>query len=102
MGRGPTFFDDLMRDIAADFRNGLPHGNSMLPDQRSKPVEQGSGWVEPRPVRPPDGVRLVDVMCDTQDAIDQREKLRSLVGQVGGRRGWEGVSGGRACQRTFN
>jgi hypothetical protein len=47
--------DSLMADIVRDFRGGMPQSTSMLPDnQRSKPIERGSGWVEERPLRPPD------------------------------------------------
>jgi hypothetical protein len=71
--------DSLMADIVADARRGISQSASMLPDQRSKPVERGTGWVEPRPLRPPDGAEpggLIDQMCE---ADAQREKLEKVA-----------------------
>jgi hypothetical protein len=60
--------DSLMREICNDFRGGMPQSTSMLPDQPSKPVVRGSGWVKERPLRPPDGIATIDAMveADTQ------------------------------------
>jgi hypothetical protein len=70
--------DSLMRDICNDFRGGQPQSASMLPDQRSKPVEKGTGWVDPRPLGPPDGIKQIDAMCEAEAQREKAEKLAKI------------------------
>jgi hypothetical protein len=57
------------------------------PKTGSEPVKpRGSGWVEPRPLEPPSGVKICDQMMDVQDAIDKAELKRRLGGGYGGKR----------------
>jgi hypothetical protein len=65
--------DSLMADIVRDFRGGMPQSTSMLPDQPSRPVVRGSGWVKERPLRPPDGIEQIDRMVEA-DTARQRQK----------------------------
>jgi hypothetical protein len=74
--------DSLMRDICNDFRRGMPQSASMLPDnQRSKPVQKGSGWVDPAPIRQPPGAEpggLIDQMCEAEAQREKAEKLAKI------------------------
>jgi hypothetical protein len=69
-----TVPDSLMRDLVEDGRRGISQSASMLPDQRSKPVERGTGWVEPRPVRPPDGAEPGGLIDQMVEADTQRQR----------------------------
>jgi hypothetical protein len=60
--------DRLMADIVADFR----HGPASLPIASPEPHARGSGWVEPAPLRPYEGSRYVDAICDH---FDQQDRL---------------------------
>src|SRR6516165_2842332 len=67
--------DRLMADIVADFR----HGPASLPIASPEPHARGSGWVEPAPLRPYEGSRYVDAICDhfdQQDRLSAREQDR--------------------------
>jgi hypothetical protein len=71
--------DSLMRQIVNDFRGGMPQSASMLPDQASKPVVRGCGWVPERPLRPPDGVELIDQMVEADTARQRQEAVAKTV-----------------------
>jgi hypothetical protein len=63
----------LFRDLAQDFRSGLPTSASMLPrPSAAAPVKKGSGWVEPPPLGPQPGIATIDAMCIADD-IRQRQ-----------------------------
>jgi hypothetical protein len=71
--------DDLMRDIVNDFRGGMPQSTSILPDQPSVPVKRGSGWVKETPLRPPDGVELIDKIMEADTARQRQEAVAKTV-----------------------
>jgi hypothetical protein len=71
--------DNLMRDIVNDFRGGMPQSTSMIPDQPSAPVKRGSGWTKERPLRPPDGVELIDQMVEADTARQRQEAVAKTV-----------------------
>ena len=71
--------DSLMRDIVNDFRGGMPQSTSMLPDQPSKPVQRGSGWVAERPLRPPDGIATIDAMVEADTQRQRQEAIAKTV-----------------------
>jgi hypothetical protein len=71
--------DSLMADIVRDFRGGMPQSTSMMPDQPSKPVVRGSGWVGERPLRPPDGVGLIDRMVEADTQRQRQEAIAKTV-----------------------
>jgi hypothetical protein len=71
--------DSLMRQLVADNRRGISQSTSMLPDQPSKPVKRGSGWVPERPLRPPDGIEQIDQMVE---ADTQRQRQEAVVKTV--------------------
>jgi hypothetical protein len=69
----------VTQDIVRDNRH-TSHSTSLIPPKRSQPEgpSKGSGWAEPQPLRPPEGIALVDKLCDAQDALDRRELERKL------------------------
>jgi hypothetical protein len=76
---------DLVRSIALrDARAPTGPAGSAIPS--SQPVSNvrtggGSstpGWVDPRPLGPPPGIRWVDAQLDAQDAKDRAELARKL------------------------
>ena len=71
--------DSLMRNIVNDFRGGMPQSTSMLPDQPSKPVARGSGWVAERPLRPPDGIATIDRMVEADTQRQRQEAVAKTV-----------------------
>jgi hypothetical protein len=71
--------DSLMRQLVADNRRGISQSTSLLPDQPSKPVVRGSGWVAERPLRPPDGVELIDQMVEADSARQRQEAVAKTV-----------------------
>jgi hypothetical protein len=71
--------DSLMRDVCNDFRGGMPQSTSMLPEQPSRPVVRGSGWVSERPLRSPDGVELIDQMVEADSARQRQEALAKTM-----------------------
>jgi hypothetical protein len=71
--------DSLMRQIVSDFRGGMPQSTSMIPDQPTKPVKRGSGWVPERPLRPPDGVDLIDQMVENDTQRQRQEAVAKTV-----------------------
>jgi hypothetical protein len=65
----------------AQTKVGVPSGFGEPPKSgTAKLVERGSGWVEPRPLEPPSGVKICDQMMDVQDARDKAELKRRLRG----------------------
>jgi hypothetical protein len=73
--------DSLMHDIVMDNRRGISNSASMLPPQPSKPVERGTGWVEPAPVRQPPGAEpggLIDQMCEAEAQREKAEKIAKI------------------------
>jgi len=71
--------DSLLRQIAQDFRGGMPQSTSMLPDQPSRPVVRGSGWTPERPLRPPDGIETIDRMVENDTARQRHEAIAKTV-----------------------
>jgi len=69
----------LMREICNDFRGGMPQSTSMLPDQPSRPVKKGSGWVPQVPLRSPDGVELIDQMVEADTQRQRQEAVAKTV-----------------------
>jgi hypothetical protein len=74
--------DDLMRQIVEDNRGGPSTYSSPIAPPKGQPREEPtnrSGWVEPPPLRSPEGVNYVDALCDQADAVDRAERLRQLA-----------------------
>ena len=70
--------EDLMRELRADARRPNPvteASSSPLPTKPSaqQPQRRGSGWIEPRPLESPPGLKYVDAQIDAQDAKDRAE-----------------------------
>jgi hypothetical protein len=64
--------DSLMRDLVNDLRSGPAQPSSIIPDNnRLGAGERGSGWQKEIPLRPPEGVELIDRMCRTADAVER-------------------------------
>jgi hypothetical protein len=85
--------NDLVRQIAADFRNYsptpradptakvLPVGAGRVIDGNDTVASNGTGgWVDPPKVDQwkPDGLSIMDRMMDAQDAIDRLERVKQL------------------------
>lgn len=71
--------DAVVRDIANDGRKGISQSQSMLTPERaerSEPKRRTGAWVEPRPLQSPPGIKLIDGMCEAQDARDKAERGR--------------------------
>ena len=71
---------------------GEPGGFGAPPTVGGKPVERGSGWVEPLPHSVP-GLRYVDQLCDVQDAIDKGEAVKRVAAAIIGKKVGDGNSG---------
>jgi hypothetical protein len=71
---------DLMQQIVQDNRGRNIHERSgILPRaQAPTPPKQGSGWQEPKPLGPPDGIKIIDHMCDVADEEDRIRRMREL------------------------
>jgi hypothetical protein len=67
--------DGLMRDIVKDFWKGVSRPSPMIPQE---PVQRGSGWVDPGPLRPPPGVELIDRMMAVEDRQWRAERARQF------------------------
>lgn len=66
----------------AQTKVGVPGGFGEPPKSTgAKPVERGSGWLEPAKLESPPGLRYVDQQIDVQDAIDKRDLARRLGGE---------------------
>jgi hypothetical protein len=73
--------DDLMKAIVADNRGGPSTYSSPLPkaSQQSEAMPQNrSGWVDPVPLRSPEGLEHVDRLVDQQDRLDAAARARQL------------------------
>src|SRR5215469_15317228 len=64
--------DRLIKDIVADARRGISQSASMIPDRQrsSAEAQQGNGWVEPAPLKPPAGIEHIDRLVAQQDRAD--------------------------------
>jgi hypothetical protein len=71
--------DSLMADIVRDFRGGMPQSTSMLPEQHTRPVQKGSGWVPERPLRSPDGIEQIDRMVEADTQRQRQEAVAKTV-----------------------
>jgi hypothetical protein len=67
--------DSLMRDIVKDFWKGVARPSSMAAQQ---PVQKGTGWVTPAPLRSPPGVELIDRMMATDDKRWRAERAKEF------------------------
>jgi hypothetical protein len=71
-----------MADIVADLRSGP----ASLPIASPEPHARGSGWVDPAPLRPYEGSRYVDAICDHFDRQDrlsaQGDRLTKIAEMV--------------------
>jgi len=65
-------------DIVRDLRNGP----SRLPFVCPEPYPVGSGWVDPKPLGPPEGDRYVGQICDSFTAQERAAKIAELAGRV--------------------
>jgi len=65
----------LMQDIVNDLRSGPAQRSSIIPDNRSAPVERGSGGGD-RPLTPPPGIEHVDAIAD---AFAERERRKAVL-----------------------
>ena len=63
-----SFFSDLRADSRKP--NAVTGGPNPGPQPQ---VKRGSGWVEPRPLESPPGLKYVDAQLDAQDAKDRAE-----------------------------
>jgi hypothetical protein len=63
--------DATLRAIVNDHRTSV-FGQSEAPSN----VKVGSGWVEPKPLRPPEGVEHCDRIAD---AFDRRDRAKGLL-----------------------
>jgi hypothetical protein len=68
----------VVRDIVRDLRNGP----SALPIVTPQPYPVGSGWVEPVPLRPYEGAKHVDAICEAFAAEDRVAKVEALARRV--------------------
>ena len=81
--------DRVVREIVADNRSPMrPSSIGATPSNLQKsatrdgePEERGTGWSKEVPIRPPDGVDLIDRLVDAQDAIDRREREKRFKGE---------------------
>ena len=70
----------VMADLRADARRPNPIQASQspipsTPSTLSQPQRKGTGWVEPRPIESPPGLKYVDAQIDAQDAKDRAELI---------------------------
>jgi hypothetical protein len=73
-----TVNDRHMREIVRD----LYHGPASLPLVSPQPHPVGSGWVDPAPLRPYEGAKHVDAICDAFAAQDRLTKISEMVQTV--------------------
>jgi hypothetical protein len=61
-----------VQDIVNDLRSGPAQPSSMIPENnRLGPAQRGTGWQKERPIQPPDGLNLIDQMCENQSALER-------------------------------
>jgi hypothetical protein len=61
-----------VQDIVNDLRSGPAQPSSIIPENnRLGPAERGTGWQRERPIQPPEGVSLIDQMCENQSALER-------------------------------
>jgi hypothetical protein len=70
--------ESVMADLRADARKPNPIQASQSPVStssaaQSEPQKRGTGWIEPRPLESPPGLKYVDAQIDAQDAKDKAE-----------------------------
>ena len=87
--------ETVMREIRADARKPNPTQASQSPltttSSQSQPQRRGSGWIEPRPLESPPGLKYVDAQLDAQDAKDRVELAHKLAQvELSKRRGEKG------------
>jgi hypothetical protein len=74
--------DQLMKDIIGDARRGDIHGRAaVIPQSKASQTEEPknrSGWVEPSPLRSPEGLEHVDRLVDQQDRIDAAARAHQM------------------------
>jgi hypothetical protein len=72
----------VIQAIVRDNRH-QSHSTSLLPPKApsGEARAKGSGWATPVPLAPPEGIALVDKLCDAQDALDRRDLERKLKGE---------------------
>src|SRR5262249_45542737 len=66
-----------MEERAAFNRTGVP-SSIAAPKPAQEPVAKGSGWSKPTPITQPEGIKYIDRMVETQDALDLVERLRKM------------------------
>jgi hypothetical protein len=74
--------DDLMRDIVSDARAHnviLSRGGTAPAKDNKEETADRSGWREGRALKPPDGIREIDALCDHADAVQKLERLVKLA-----------------------
>lgn len=64
----------LVRDIVRDFRRGVSQPSSI----EREPEVRGSGWVDPAPLGPPPGIKLIDRMMAAEDRQWRRQRAREF------------------------
>ena len=76
--------ESLMKELRADARKPNPVTQasssplSTKPSVQSQP-QRGSGWIDPRPLESPPGLKYVDAQIDAQDAKDRAELAHKLA-----------------------
>jgi hypothetical protein len=70
---------DVIRAIVADNVGSIhDRRSSLLPPRREPEAPRSTGWQDPKPLGPPEGIDLVDRLVDAQDERDRRELERKL------------------------
>jgi hypothetical protein len=59
---------NVLDDIVAD------SWRSYTAPAKPEPV-RGTGWVDPAPLKPPDGIAIIDRMMDVQDQRDRLDRI---------------------------
>jgi hypothetical protein len=62
----------VMADVIADARRSSPVAPS---SPAGPPVQRGSGFADPTPLKPPDGVQWCDRLMDVQDHQDKLDRI---------------------------
>jgi hypothetical protein len=63
-----------MPGVAEDFRRGVSSPSSMLGPSKAEPQAKGTGWIDPAPLKVPEGTKYVDQICDAFDAAERRQR----------------------------
>jgi hypothetical protein len=77
--------ESLMREIRADERKPNPVTQasssplSTSPSSAQSQPQRKGGWIEPRPLESPPGLKYVDALVDAQDAKDRAELALKLA-----------------------